>query len=102
LKSLIQKTWKEYAKYLHSLPQNKGKEIHHINSRVGVFLACKLLIVVLTKKQHEQEHRDHKIRTANMDLIREIRSCWDKRYGCMKIQSEKCLDCPLLSKEVRK
>ena len=96
MKSLISKTWKDMAKYLHSLPCNKGREIHHIQNRRGVFLACKLLVLPMTKQEHESEHRTHKLRKDNMNLIREITLNWNRHYGCMQKQDERCLSCPLL------
>lgn len=97
----IKKQWDALKVYLHSLPENKGKELEHINGREGCFLACKLLIVPLTKKQHEQEHRDYRIFKENIELIRKIREVWNKYYGCMKIQDKKCLTCPLLNTEIK-
>jgi len=101
MKSLISKTWKELAEYLHSLPQNKGLEISHINHRESVFKACRLLIIMQTKQEHEKEHKDHKLRTANMDLIREINKYYDKRFGCKHLHDIRCLRCPLLNETLK-
>ena len=101
MKKEIEKQWSHLKVYLHSLPENKGLEISHLNGRDGCFKVCLLLIIIQTKKQHEQEHKDHKLRTANMDLIREISLNWDRHYGCMKVQGLRCLRCPLLNKETR-
>ena len=101
MKSLISKTWKDMAKYLHSLPQNKGKELHHVQNRVGVFLACRLLVLPMTKQQHEAEHRTHQIRKDNMALIMEIRKFYDKRFGCKRLHDIRCLRCPLLNETLK-
>lgn len=102
MRDLIEKQWEDYKKDFHSNPVNKGKEIEHINGREGCFKSCLLLLVGLTKKQHEQEHKDYNIFKSKQDLIREISINWDKRRGCRKIQHSKCYSCLLLSKEAIK
>ena len=92
----IQAQWKTIYTYLHSLKENIGKQLHHIAGRVGVFLACRLLIVPLTRQQHEEEHKTHRLREINMILIRNIRHFWNKNYGCMNMHKPECLECSLL------
>lgn len=101
MRKTIKKQWDAIKVCLHILPENKNKELEHINGREGCFLACKLLIVPLTKKEHQQEHRDYRIFKANKKLINEIRYYWHKYYGCGKLHSRECLTCPLLNKEVK-
>lgn len=100
MKALIQKTWKHLACYLHGMKTIGNREIHHINGRIGVFLACKLLVILLTKKEHDIEHISHVMRDNNMELIRDIRKSWDKRAGCTKQHKIECKSCPLLASNV--
>ena len=98
MRLLIAKQAKLNYTDIHSKPQNKGKQSHHVNGRNGLFEGCKILTIPLATKEHEQEHKDHKIRTANMELIREIRLSWNKYYGCQKVHKAECLTCLLLDK----
>jgi hypothetical protein len=97
---LIAKQAKINYTEIHSKPMNKGKQANHINGRNGVFEGCKIMIIPLTIKEHEREHTDHKIRTSNRDLIREITLNWNKYYGCQKMHKPECLTCLLLNQNL--
>lgn len=100
MKKLIQAQWEAIYTYLHAVCP--GKQCHHVNGRKGCFLGCKLLILAMTREKHEKEHLDHKIRTENMELIRDILNSWNKRKGCTKQHKPECADCPLLESNIIK
>lgn len=99
MNNLIKKQAHAIYTYLHE--KYPHCEDHHVNGRRGVFEGCKLLIVPLSPIQHQEEHKHHRMRTANMDIIREIRKWWSKREGCTFIHDKKCLTCPLLSESLK-
>lgn len=51
-KKLIDKVWDKNAKYLHSLPRYKNKEIHHVYGRVGIAKCC-IKLMVPAEPEHQ-------------------------------------------------
>jgi len=85
--------WKEY---LHILPVNYGRQIHHIWGRVGILKCCPALFAMLTPAEHENSDIKKELRERTMELKRQVEENYERRGDCKAILlPELCGKCPM-------
>jgi hypothetical protein len=95
-KARINKAWSYWANYFHSLPQSKGKELHHIFGRVGVLKGCGLLMHMVSKQEHNDPAFIKSLRVNNLATKQEVERNYERHQYCTREIRIMCWDCPML------
>jgi hypothetical protein len=101
---MLKQCAKWWYTYWHNCYWAKGKEILHINGRVGVFLCCGVLMQLLTPEQHRYLHlhpgESRKQKEQFAETIKRVNLAYKKGLWCEGIGSKLCEICPIQKENV--